>query len=456
MGGRILMVSYFFPPTGGSSAQRNVGLVRRLREFGYDTVMVTAPTAAEDRWAQVDTSLLDDLPAEARVMRVAGPPPPDPRPFIRRLERLLDRDDAWRRWWVQAALEAGRRAVGGCDLVYAPLEPYETATVAATLAREQGIPWVADLLDPWALDEMRLHVTGVHRRRDLARMRRSLSTAEAVIMNTPEATRRAREAFPDLRERIVDPIPVGFEPADFESTVAAREDGKFRIAHTGFLHTQDGLRHRRTAPVRRLLGGVYMDVDFLTRSHVHLLGAIDRLLAGDPSLANTIEVHLAGGLTPADLAVAERSRVARVRGYLTHDQSLELIRTADLLFLPLQDLPRGGRTGLVPAKTYEYLASGTPVLAAVPAGDAQDILREAGNAFICAPSDEAGMAAAVEQALQRWRDGAAAPRPRAEVVQRYERSHVARAFASVFDSVLEGRVEPAADSRPHSIGRQDG
>lgn len=440
MGGRILMVSYFFPPSGGSSAQRNLGLVRRLPELGYDPVMVTAPSAVEEHWAPVDTSLLEELPPEAQVVRVEGPPPEEPGAMVRRLERLLDRDDTWRRWWIQAATEAGRRAIAGCDLIYAPLEPYETATVAATLSREHGIPWVADLLDPWALDEMRIHVSGIHRRRDLARMRRSLATAAAVIMNVPEATLRAREAFPELRDRIVESIPVGFEPADFEAPVAPRGDGRFRIAHTGYLHTEDGLRHRRTARARRLLGGVYADVDPLTRSHVYLLRAIDRLLEEDPALAGTIEVHLAGALTPTDLEIAERSPVARPRGYLSHVESLELIRTADLLFLPLHDMPSGGRPGLVPAKTYEYLASGTPILAAVPPGDAQDILRAAGNAHVTAPSDETAMAEAIRQELARWRSGAAAPAPRAEVLQRYERGQVARALASVFDEVLAERA----------------
>jgi glycosyltransferase involved in cell wall biosynthesis len=437
-------VTYFFPPSGGSSAQRNVGLVRRLPELGYEPVMVTAPLESEEHWAPLDQSLMEGLPAGTEVIRLRSHPPEESGALVRRLERLFDRDDTWRRWWMEAALEAAREAVDGCELIYAPLEPYETAVVAAKLSQEHGIPWIADLLDPWALDEMRVHVSGIHRRRDLARMRRLLATADAVIMNTPEAARRAHEAFPELRDRIVESIPVGFEAADFEAPVSPRQDGRFRIAHTGYLHTEDGLRHRRNASLRRRLGGVYMDVDPLTRSHVHLLAALDLLLAEDPALADTIEVHLAGALTQTDLEIAERSPVTRVRGYLSHVESLELIRTADLLFLPLQDLPSGGRTGLVPAKTYEYLASGTPILAAVPEGDARDIVREAGNARIVAPSDEDAMARAVKDAVGRWRAGERPAPPPAEMLARYERGHVARRLADVFDETLARRSAPVA------------
>ncbi len=34
------------------------------------------------------------------------------------------------------------------------------------------------------------------------------------------------------------------------------------------------------------------------------------------------------------------------------------MRSADLLFLPMQNLPPGVRATIVPGKTYEYLASG--------------------------------------------------------------------------------------------------
>ena len=54
-----------------------------------------------------------------------------------------------------------------------------------------------------------------------------------------------------------------------------------------------------------------------------------------------------------------------------------MIRAADLLLLPMHDLPNGNRARLVPCKTYEYLASGRPILAALPEGDARDLL--AGN-----------------------------------------------------------------------------
>ncbi len=79
------------------------------------------------------------------------------------------------------------------------------------------------------------------------------------------------------------------------------------------------------------------------------------------------------------------------------------MRSADLLFLPMHDLPAGRRAGLVPQKTYEYLAAGRPILAAVPDGDARDLLDASGVARLCRPADAAAMAAAVAaEAAASW------------------------------------------------------
>jgi glycosyltransferase involved in cell wall biosynthesis len=187
--------------------------------------------------------------------------------------------------------------------------------------------------------------------------------------------------------------------------------------------------------MRRLLGGGSAGVEILTRSHVYLLQAIERLLERDPSLAGSIELQLAGVLSQTDRELAAGHDAVKLLGYLPHAESVALIRSADLLFLPMQKLSDGKRSTTVPGKTYEYLAAGRPILAAVPPGDARDILLEAGNAYICEPDDVEAMTEALTTAVRRWRAGEAVPAPAPEVVQRYERRALAARLASVLTSV---------------------
>jgi glycosyltransferase involved in cell wall biosynthesis len=274
-------------------------------------------------------------------------------------------------------------------------------------------------------------------------MRSALASADTVVMSTPEAVRRVRRSIPELDGTDVVAIPNGFDAADFAEPAEPRRDGAFRIVHTGYLHTEMGLRQRRHPGTKRLLGGTFGGVDFLTRSHFFLLRAVDRVLQERPDAASVLEVHLAGVASEADLAVASGSSVARMTGYLPHDETLDLLRTADLLFLPMHDLPPGARAGIVPGKTYEYLGSGRRILAAVPEGDARDLLLEAGGALLCGPADVEGMAAAIAAELDRFVAGHPAAPPDPVVVERYEYRELAGRLAGVFER-LAGRSLAAA------------
>jgi glycosyltransferase involved in cell wall biosynthesis len=369
------------------------------------------------------------------VHRIQQPEPTVP-VWRGRVGRTLDLMPATLRWWVDGATEVGRRAGRDTDVILGELVPYATAHAARRLSRELELPWVADLQDPWALDEMWLYPSGLHRARDTRRMQRLLGTASAIVMNTPEAALRVRRRFPDLAPSVTEAIPNGFDSADFEGVEpAAHETQAFRIVHSGYLHTEWGLRHRETRRLRSLLGGTPVEgVDFLTRSHVFLLEAIDRLIARDPRVAQDLEVHLAGVLTETDREVAERSPVTRLHGYLPHDETVSLVLSADLLFLPMHDLPDGVRAGLVPGKAYEYLGSGRPILGAVPDGDARELLEQAGNAFVCRPADVTRMAELIAERLEAWRRGEQPQRPRAEVIARYERRFQTQQLAGILEA----------------------
>jgi glycosyltransferase involved in cell wall biosynthesis len=447
---RLLFLSYYFPPIGGAGAQRPARFVRYLPEFGYEPVVVTGPGKTEGRWTPHDDALAADVPPGTVVHRLSEAEPPESSGWRGRGERWLGLRSPWSRWWVDGAVALGH--AHQVDVVYAWMSPFESAEAAGRLARDLGKPWVADLGDPWALDEMIIYPTGLHRRRAVTRMRKGLASAAAIVMSTPEAVARVREHFPEWSDKPVLAIPNGFDRSDFAGPPPGPRTDSFRIVHTGYLHTELGERQRRAARVRRLVGGAEQGVDILTRSHLYLLQAIDSLVAETPALESKIEVHLAGVLSPADREVGVRSPIVHMPGYLPHSKTVELLRSADLLFLPMHDLPPGRRAGIVPGKTYEYLASGKPILAAVPDGDARDLLTEAGNAYICRPADVQAMKESIRSEIGRLDRGLAPATPSPDVIARYEYRRLTRRLAELIDelagsdrnhaSVLRERAEP--------------
>lgn len=440
---RVLLIAHQFPPLGGGGVQRSVKFVRHMPAFGYEPVVVTGPrTASGGRWRPTDPTL-DAQVGDAEVHRVLGPAPGPSRGMNRRIERILDRPSAFVQWWIEGVQECATR-IPRIDVVVGTLGPYATAPAAVEVAKRLKTPLVLDFRDPWALDEVLLYPSYFHRARDLARMHRALLASDAVVMNTREATRRVLGRFPDVVSRLITTIPSGFEPEDFQAVpAAAREEPMFRIVHAGGLYAELGYSHRRTRLLRRMAGGTPVPgVDFLPRSHLVLIDAIDRLLTAEPGLRSSLEVCLAGVMSATDLRIAASSPVVRVAGFQPHRETVSLLKSADLLFLPMHDLPAGVRAGLIPGKTYEYLAAGRPILAAVPEGDARDLLEESGAAIICPPSDAGAIAMHIRAELDRWRAGRPCRTPDPRVVSQFHWNPLMEHMARVLDAAIEGARTP--------------
>ena len=411
--------------------QRNLQLARHLGEAGWRPLVITGPGPVDYRWTPEDPAL--GIRLDAEVVRLSGPEP-TPGPWETRFERWLRTPTHWRRWWRDGVLRAAA-AASEVDVVHASVAPYATAAAAADVALLLGKPLVLDFEDPWALDEMLVYPTRAHRRLELRRMGRALRPAAAIVMNTPEARRRVLAAFPGLGPPRVRSIQNAFDPLDFEEPPPQRADGRFRIVHTGSLHTELGLRHRAERRRRRLLGGAVGGVDFLTRSHVYLLEAVEAVARDEPEAAATVEVVLAGVFTEDDRAVASRYPFVRLCDFVPHAQTIGLIRSADLLFLPMHDLPAGCRAAIVPHKTYEYLASGRPLLAAVPDGDARDLLEAAGSPRLCRPADTVAMAEIVREEITRKHAGERPAPPDPEVVRRCGSDRLVRELTALYEGL---------------------
>lgn len=428
---RFILYSYNFPPIGGAGAQRPLKFARYLRQRGWEAVVLTGPGNASGRWTPRDATLADEVPPDVEVERVAGPEPSRSTGWAARAERWLRTPTPWEQWWGASSVERARR-IGSVDAVYTIMSPYESALPSMQIARERGCPWIADLGDPWGLDEMMLYPSELHRRLELRRMRRLLGTAAGIAMSTQEAAERVKHAFPELRETPIVVIPNGYDEADFEQPVAPRDDRSFRVVHTGYLHTALGQQQQRVSLLRKMIGGGTRGVEIITRSHVYLLEAVNRLLEDDPVARERLEIHFAGVMSPEDEDIARQCTATRVHGYLTHSESLALIRTADLLFLPMQNLPPGSRAGIVPGKTYEYLASGRPILGALPDGDARDILDDAGGAFLSRPDDVDAMYRILRDALH----GGHAPSRKPHAVERFSYRRLSEHVAGLLDRVV--------------------
>ncbi|MDZ4831120.1 MAG: glycosyltransferase [Phycisphaerae bacterium] len=429
----VQLFAYYFPPDGGAGTQRPASFARHFPSLGPSlgascTVITRTPPAKRNYWEPLDATLVEAVERASRVVRT----PPTTGGL-----------DAW----LTAAECVGEEEIRRQrpDVLLLTMSPFALWRVGASLADRHGIPVVFDLRDPWALDGWQSYRTWFHWRRERSEMRRMLRRADGVVANTPESRKLFLALEPSLRPERVTVVTNGWERDAFPLPTPRVVPGDtMRIVFTGSflsrpLYPGSSLRERVGAWLRY----VPEPIEASGRTPLHLLQALKDLR--DRGLASGRETRLivVGQKDEWTTRCVNESGVAdavEFAGYLSHAESVRAIREADALFLPLHGLPSGVRSRIVPGKAYEYLATGRPILGALPEGDAREILEGSGRAFIADPCDRVQLATALDRLHAAWRKGAFIESSAGAEIAMYER----RSLAERLVEFLHGLVPASA------------
>jgi glycosyltransferase involved in cell wall biosynthesis len=401
---KVLLLSYHFPPSAASGTFRLLGFARHLPRFGWNTVVVAPPGLP---WEPNDDTLLDRVPPETTVYRV---------PYPARLPRAV-------RWlapwgvWLPYARTAARRAVAEHrpDAVLTSGPPHGIHLLGRFVQKRYGLPWIADFRDPWVTGEGFTRPWGVKQRWELYWERQVMRRADVVVANSPGACAVLQSSYPASAGRIMS-LTNGFDPESFPAAQESPVGSPIRILHAGQLYAGRDPRPLLDA-VRRVPAGV-------PPFRFEFLGRTDYEKGADLS------------------AEAKRRGVEAFvlcRGQLGYQQTLLEMRQADVLLL--MDTP--GRKVGVPAKLYEYLGAGRPILATGEAdGDLEAVLRESGAAYRIAPcNDPERIARGVVELVQGVASGEV-HHPSSEQRLRFSREALAGRLAATLDGCLAQRKTP--------------
>lgn len=386
---RLLLIAYNFPPVGGAGVQRPVKWVKNLRQFGWDvTVLTTENPSVPAR----DESLLADIPDDVAVVRARTW-----EPDYQTKKELIDRSGDVRRGpfsriksslkglaqravklllqpdpqvlWVPNAIQAGRRILRSVEhdaiLVTAPA--YSSFFIGTSLKRRFGLPLVLDFRDEWDMSGRYLE----NAQRDAISQfiqrqmqRHVLKQADAVLATTNASTANLAEKLARLNRSatLATTVYNGYDPEDFTTDPESkmRQPSADRVSSRTF---------------RLLYTGTLWNLTTIEP----LVDAIVSLNASSPELVAKLELVCVGRKTIEQIAVLERLKTTACRleliDYCDHSKVLDWLHSADAVCLLLSDVP--GAERVVPAKLFEYLASGKDMLAIVPRGESSEIVNRA-------------------------------------------------------------------------------
>lgn len=371
---RLLIISYYWPPTGGSGVQRWVKFSKYLPEHGWQPVIYTPENP--ERLAY-DESLLADIPECAEVIRrrivepyglyrklfgrsggEVNPLNSSGKSLKSKLSRVL-RGNLFipdpRVSWVRCSVRFLKKYLREhpVDAVVTTGPPQSMHLIGRGLKRSLGLPWIADFRDPWTRMFYYKHLClSKFADRKHHRLEQGvLDEADLVLAVSPPV----RDDFQAQTRTPVHLITNGYDEDDFPvREPGSRKDGKFRIVHTG-LFAADG-------------------------NPLKLWDALARRCREDEDFAQRLEIRLAGKTdAPVLEAIRERGLGAQLvdLGYLPHSRVVQEQQEADLLILPLRHEPEYAK--VLPGKIFEYIASGRPVLGiGQEDGAAAAILRDSG------------------------------------------------------------------------------
>ena len=413
------MLAYYYPPLITSGVNRTLGFTRYLKEFAWDATILTVKNS-KDPWCNTGAP----VPLEHRVVRT----PETNLSFVvrffsgalRRLFRLLGktpRKDYFREWICIPDAQItwhctfkGLRLASEHDCIYVTCSPFSTAVKGAIIQRLSGKPLIVDFRDPWAATT---HAGwgGFHKNIALILERFVVNTCQHLILNTQGSLKIYSDRYPEQAYKM-QVIPNGFDGIEPVQKTQRKPSKKFVIMHVG---------------------------------NFYLGRQPDLLLESLAELAdNTIEFVQVGDPFPSYERFREKVQI-KIIPTVPPARALELMRNADILYLKQ---PRFEPHNIyVAAKTYEYIATGLPILAECSEGDNTEVLRQfASECFIVSGTEKSVLKQTLLRAREHIGKQTSVARVKPEFVERYHRRMLTKSLVGIFEEAIEVERECRNDS----------
>jgi glycosyltransferase involved in cell wall biosynthesis len=428
---KVLIITYYWPPSGGSGVQRWLKFVKYLPSYQWEPHVFTPENPT---FAIQDPSLEKDVPPEAEVIRF---PIWEPYDIFWRISRWFGPErqatsiamvpsknktffqtiSTWvrgnlfvpdpRRFWVKPSVEflSDYIASNGIRTVITTGPPHSLHLIGLKLkSKDPKLRWLADFRDPWTEWGMwdSLMVSKFVRRLHKRMETRVLAGADEIITITPFYARQ----FEQLSRRPVRLLTNGFDEEDF-GRISYGKTEKFIIRHIGIVNEKCDPRPFMEALKKRMSE----DHDFAAQLQVEFIGEVHpdfrRYVSEDAAL----------------------KKVTVFPGSIPHEDLIPLYGSSSLLLLILTGYRDA--EGFLPGKLFEYFATGLPVLGIGPVkGDAANLMHETGAGVMVESEDETGIIRAIDEVNRGWKQQHK-PELNIKAVERFSRKQITGQLADI-------------------------
>jgi glycosyltransferase involved in cell wall biosynthesis len=392
---KVLVITYYWPPAGGSGVQRWLKFVKYLPEFGVTPVVFTVK---DPEYAVCDESLKNEVADDLEVLkgeiwepnqllaRFGGKSKKVSAGFLDAKPSLTGRIFRFiranyfipdsRKFWIEPSVRflSDYLSDKKFDAIITTGPPHSVHLIGLALKKKFGLKWVADFRDPWTsidyFHNLPLTQSSLKKHHELER--KVLSNADNVIV----VGGNMKQEFDPFNEN-VHVISNGYDTYNGEEEVMLDPD--FSITYAGLMNDD---RNPKT-----------------------LWRVLSRMTTANAEFESDLKIRIVGTCSPEVIKSIEDNGLSANFddvGYQDHDQVARYQQSAQVLLLTVNEVPSA--KGIVTGKIFEYMQAGRPVLAIGPTdGDLAEIIEKTRSGVILDFSDEEGMEKVIQGFYQQYK-----------------------------------------------------
>lgn len=370
---KALIITYYWPPAGGSGVQRWLKFVKYFREFGIEPIVYTVENP---NYPILDNSLINDIPKNIEVLKYpiwepnnflsffgkkktesAGFLNPNPSIFGKIMQYIRANyfiPDA-RKFWVKPSVKYLKKYLSESeiDVVITTGPPHSLHLIGLKLKKEIGVNWIADFRDPWTeidyFHQLPLSKKAIEKHHYLEEEVLKNADAVLVVGNT------MKSKYDKFNSNVVT-VTNGFDGEIVDSIIEL--DAKFTITHIGLMNAD-----RNSKMLWEVLAEIRNENEaFKSDFQLKLIGKMDT------SVLNEISKH-------------ELSENVEIVNYVAHNEVVEFQKKSQVLLLVVNNVPSA--KGIITGKIFEYLMAKRPILAIAPSdGDLATIIKQTNSGIV--------------------------------------------------------------------------
>lgn len=434
---KVLIIAYYFPPSGGPGVQRVLKHVKFLREFGWEPVVLTV---SNGQFPARDESLFSEIPDGVKVFRTKIFEPYDIYRFFTgkkkgeaidvntikkegQKSKLTEKiaefiratffiPDARIGWFWNASKEALKIIEDeNIDAIYSSSPPYTCSLIAKKLKKKTKLPWIAGFRDPWtefiSTPKRWFFPKMIDRRMEYS----VFNQADYVECAWQGIIEDALGKYPKLDRSKFIHVPNGYDSTEFPE-VDHQKNNKFTMTYTGSMYGR--------------------------RNPKDLFDAVEELISDGKIDKNNIKMRFIGRFGDEIHQMFESVRFKNsieILSYMPHKKSIEYLLRSDASLLIVDESKESEE--IVPGKVYEYLGVGRPVFAVAPESSAiSKLIIETNGGFIAHQSEKEKLKSNFLHFYNSWTQGKEIITQNRKEIEKYERRENAATLASYFERIL--------------------